>query len=76
VDGDGRLSLEEASHVNPNIPSSNLTEYFNNADTNNNGYLKGHEYELFYDDIEFYRQHYGDFGPDSDKYEYSTSNNY
>lgn len=76
VDGDGRLSFDEASHVNPNIPSSNFTEYFNNADTNNNGYLKGHEYELFYEDIDFYRHYYGDLSSDSEKYGYSTSNSY
>ncbi len=76
VDGDGRLSLDEALQVNPNIPDSNVTKYFNDADTNHNGYLNGHEYELFYDDIDFYRKSYIDStssSSDSDKFKYSSS---
>ena len=76
VDGDGRLSLDEALQVNPNIPDSNVTKYFNEADTNHNGYLNGHEYELFYDDLNFYRKYYIDSSSSSsgsDKFKYSSS---
>ena len=57
-DGDGRLSFDEASQLDPTIPDANLTKAFNDADTNNNGYLKGHEYELFYDDVKYYFDDY------------------
>ena len=70
-DGDGRLSLDEASKLDPTVPDTEMTKSFNEADTNNNGYLKGHEFELFYDDIDIYNKYHGD--SDSDKYEYSSS---
>lgn len=73
LDGDGRLSFDEASQLDLSIPNDKMTKYFNEADTNNNGFLKGHEFELFYDDVNNYDEVYGDSSSNSDKYKYSSS---
>lgn len=73
LDGDGRLSFDEASQLDLSIPNDKMTKYFNEADTNNNGFLKGHEFELFYDDVNNYDKVYGDSSSDNGKYKYSSS---
>ena len=73
LDGDGRLSFDEASQLDLSIPNDKMTKYFNEADTNNNGFLKGHEFELFYDNVNNYDKVYGDSSSDNGKYKYSSS---
>ena len=51
LNGDGKLSFEEISQAEWLVDDSSLEEYFNEADTNHNGYLKGHEFDIFGDDI-------------------------
>ncbi|WP_295616928.1 zinc-ribbon domain-containing protein [uncultured Methanobrevibacter sp.] len=73
LDGDGKLSFNEASQLDPTIPKEQMTKYFNEADTNSNGFLKGHEFELFYDNVNRYYNIYGNSSSDNDKYKYSSS---
>ena len=73
LDGDGKLSFNEASQLDPTIPNEQMTKYFNEADTNSNGFLKGHEFELFYDNVNRYYNIYGNSSSDNDKYKYSSS---
>ena len=73
LDGDGKLSFNKASQLDPTIPNEQMTKYFNEADTNSNGFLKGHEFELFYDNVNRYYNIYGNSSSDNDKYKYSSS---
>ena len=48
---DGKLTFEEISQVEWVVDDLKLDKYFNKADTNHNGYLKGHEFDIFADYI-------------------------
>ena len=72
--GDGKLSFDEISHVDWYVDDSKLNEYFDDADTNHNGFLKGHEFDLFVDDvIDETSSSSEDSSSDNDKYKYSSS---
>ena len=73
LDGDGRLSFDEITLVDWNLSDSLLSEYFNEADTNNNGFLKGHEFDIFGDNVKDYHRHSEDSSSSSDEYKYSSS---
>lgn len=73
LDGDGRLSFDEASQLDFRVPNEEVIRCFNDADTNHNGYLKGHEFELFSDNMEHYDHSSSYDSSDSDKYKYSSS---
>lgn len=75
LDGDGRLSFDEASQLDLRVPKEEVIRCFNDADTNHNGYLKGHEFELFSDNMESYINiHSSSYdSSDSDKFKYSSS---
>ena len=70
LNDDGKLSLEEILLAEWTIDDSTLTKFFNDADTNHNGYLKGHEFDLFGDDV---IRHSKRSSSDNDKYKYSAS---
>ena len=72
LNGDGMLSFEEASQIDTSIPDSDMQRYFNESDTNHNGYLKGHEFDLFADDIRYYNNIDHSKSSDSDKFKYSS----
>lgn len=73
LNGDEKLSFDEISIVNWNMSDSKISEYFNEADTNNNGFLKGHEFDIFGDNVKNYHRHSEDSSSSSDKYKYSSS---
>ena len=70
LNGDGELLLDEILQTNWTIDDSTLTKFFNEADTNHNGYLKGHEFDLFGDDVVRYSEK---SDSSNDKYKYSSS---
>ena len=73
LNGDEKLSFDEISIVNWNMSDSKISEYFKEADTNNNGFLKGHEFDIFGDNVKNYHRHSEDSSSSSDKYKYSSS---
>lgn len=47
LNGDGKLSFEEARQLDSYMEDSEIKPYFLEADTNNNGYLIGYEFDDF-----------------------------
>ncbi|WP_297983566.1 zinc-ribbon domain-containing protein [uncultured Methanobrevibacter sp.] len=73
-DGDGRLSISEAKNLDTTIPYDNMSHYFESADLNDNGYLKGREYDEFRHDMSKYYSRLEDSSSSSSsKYKYSSS---
>ncbi|MBR5502947.1 MAG: zinc-ribbon domain-containing protein [Methanobrevibacter sp.] len=71
---DGMLSFSEARKIDSNIPNKVLKVYFNEADTNHNEYLIGHEFDFFWYDVEDYYDNYTstDYSS-SNSHKYSSS---
>ena len=62
VNGDEKLSFDEARQLDPYMRDKEIRPYFLEADKNNNGYLIGYEFDGFRSDVVY-----------SDSYSYSSS---
>ena len=77
VNGDEKLSFEEARQLDPYMRDKEIRPYFLEADKNNNGYLIGYEFDGFRSDV-VYSDSYSYSSDDSsssnsNKYKYSGS---
>lgn len=71
---DGKVTFEEITEVNwIYLDNSTLKRFFEGADLNHNGYLKGHEFDLFGDDVVSYGESSEDTSSSNDNYKYSSS---
>ena len=71
---DGKVTFEEITEVNwIYLDNSTLKRFFEGADLNHNGYLKGHEFDLFGDDVVSYGESSEDTSSNNDEYKYSSS---
>lgn len=78
MDGDGRLSFDEARQYDPYMKDKEIRPYFSDADRNGNGYLVGYEFDDFrrdvrYSDSSIYSTSSSSSSSDDDKYKYSSS---
>lgn len=71
---DGKLTFDEITEVNwIYLDNSTLKRFFDGADLNHNGYLKGHEFDFFGDDVKRYAEPSEDTSSNNDEYKYSSS---
>ena len=71
---DGKVTFDEITEVNwINLDNSTLKRFFDGADLNHNGYLKGHEFDFFGDDVVRYAEPSEDTSSSNDKYKYSST---
>ena len=71
---DGKVTFEEITEVNwIYLDNSTLKRFFEGADLNHNGYLKGHEFDFFGDDVVSYGESSEDTSSSNDEYKYSSS---
>lgn len=78
INGDGRLSFDEARQYDPYMEDKEMKPYFLEADKNSNGYLIGYEFDSFrsdvrYSDSSIYSTSSSSSSSDDDKYKYSSS---
>lgn len=76
LNGDGKLSFEEARQYDPYMKDKEIRPYFTEADKNGNGYLIGYEFDGFRSDVrhsDSYSYSSSSSGSESEKNKYSSS---